>query len=1545
MKTKIKILLGFIALLGIFSIASAQLPSNDDVDDSFDALQVDSGNRTVDTIVNAPTDAAGFAVGTVVDPIGTAEDLLNSAGKLFGGSLQSDDVTSFIDFDGGLEAPSTEGYSAGLVQQTTARDFILQVTNFALGFLGLIAVIIVIYGGFLYVTAAGNEEQSGKGKKAITYAVIGIILILGSFAIVNTLLQAPQGTDQGLRGSATQTAGPGGETQDQNAARRASFNLAASELKTITSDFISAYQRWLEINQDLITLNQIPNVETSNQLHSFLDNQLRILDNMQNRSSALSNTYAAAQNAKNIVNAYYQLSREQLAAAANDEVEWYEFWKDQTSEFQNDIREAIQGEGLEAANNEDFARDVVDAKRRVADLRTRVEEVIAGDQLVLISQAFDAVESSFDGIASTGAASSQTAGGLTSTSTSYILNNTSLSGPEALVVIEQLAELYNLVEGIQFVYAAITADVKEGSAPLIVKFDALRSLDPSGQTIPDDNYTWDFGTTADPLSASGPVTGPTATHIFSKPGTYRVKLQVTSPTLDDADDTNDIADGVAYMTITVRPPENKIELRAQVGSEQPLTLRDYNDNGVLIIDNDIYKISPSEGQTGVTWDANGTITEGLVAIRWNFGNGDPEVVTEIDPTIGDTLAGDLLTQGPVFYDKGVHQMFIEVTDTRGNIDRKIVNVVVQDPNASLIASPQGIVRVGEEITFDASNSASERNIESFDWTVNGQAWNDGSTFADFEPSTAANNTLRKGSFTTPGTHTVGVTVTTDEPSTDTTTVTVQVESDKPVASYSYEVSRPNRPNVLEFDAGLSFDPDGETSNLTYQWFIDGSDYELLEGTSLTDSRPVIQFNTERDYRVELVAIDPNGLGTGNPQESDPVEKIIPIESTLGVTWGENDDIATNLTADPDTGELEGEMTLTIVSDEAVAYEMDWGDGTIDNGDMAGSQSVTHSYTEAGKYPVKASVFDADDNENYVTRKVFVSSDDVPVAVATILVNNQEVFDTTEPITIGRNDVVTFDAGKSKNTDGTGRRLEYAWDFGDGDRSTQERANHTYGDTGEYNVSLKVTNTNDTSQTDIDRVTLEVTGQGPILRSITAAPTSTNTTTPVQVQVKAIGAEDPDGSITRYRWWYYDPNNDSDELGVQVTQAPNAVLTIGTRGNEGEEKDYKFAVEITDNENNSVNSRDILAESQTATLTVTNGSNKAPVASFNVDKTSVTINESVNFTSSSTDPDGQITEYYWDFEGDGFANNTQSLGPNVSHVFTKAAQEGIKVRLKVKDNNESESISNPVTIYVDATAADPVAAFISEQVDTSKTVRFSNNSTADTDAGASIDSLKWDFNINDDSNGDGIKDNDVDSTDENPTFEYGSYGIFRAKLEVEDTEGNVSSVTNFVNVKEPAGPAPRTGADLDARLLSNPAPSVQDGRIHLTGTSGNVTLDYSSSLGDISKYVIDKNVNFDTNGNGIKDDDEDHVATTGGKWTTDFDSAWGAIRVRLTVYDEAGNKDSVNKDIVFDDAAPTGTSGLSTNVFATNSPELFALLVSIFGIGILAVVYQRIKKEK
>jgi len=77
------------------------------------------------------------------------------------------------------DAPSAASQSGDL------RSVINSFVNYFLSFLGLLAVMMIIYAGILMVSSAGDEEQSKKGKTIILWAVIGIVIILLSYTIVS----------------------------------------------------------------------------------------------------------------------------------------------------------------------------------------------------------------------------------------------------------------------------------------------------------------------------------------------------------------------------------------------------------------------------------------------------------------------------------------------------------------------------------------------------------------------------------------------------------------------------------------------------------------------------------------------------------------------------------------------------------------------------------------------------------------------------------------------------------------------------------------------------------------------------------------------------------------------------------------------------------------------------------------------------------------------------------------------------------------------------------------------------------------------------------------------------------------------------------------------------------------------------------------------------------------------------------------------------------------------------------------------------------------
>ncbi len=68
------------------------------------------------------------------------------------------------------------------------RSSIMQVINILMGFLGIVAIIIILAGGFKWMTAMGSEDKIGEARKLIVAGIVGLGIILSSYAIAYFVL-------------------------------------------------------------------------------------------------------------------------------------------------------------------------------------------------------------------------------------------------------------------------------------------------------------------------------------------------------------------------------------------------------------------------------------------------------------------------------------------------------------------------------------------------------------------------------------------------------------------------------------------------------------------------------------------------------------------------------------------------------------------------------------------------------------------------------------------------------------------------------------------------------------------------------------------------------------------------------------------------------------------------------------------------------------------------------------------------------------------------------------------------------------------------------------------------------------------------------------------------------------------------------------------------------------------------------------------------------------------------------------------------------------
>lgn len=99
---------------------------------------------------------------------------------IFQGSTDS----TVTDTASGVKDVKTALQGSGVTGTEDISDLILKYVNFALPFLALAAFLGFVYAGFLYVTAYGVEEQTGKAKKIFIYSILGLIVVVLSYSIV-----------------------------------------------------------------------------------------------------------------------------------------------------------------------------------------------------------------------------------------------------------------------------------------------------------------------------------------------------------------------------------------------------------------------------------------------------------------------------------------------------------------------------------------------------------------------------------------------------------------------------------------------------------------------------------------------------------------------------------------------------------------------------------------------------------------------------------------------------------------------------------------------------------------------------------------------------------------------------------------------------------------------------------------------------------------------------------------------------------------------------------------------------------------------------------------------------------------------------------------------------------------------------------------------------------------------------------------------------------------------------------------------------------------
>ncbi|MFC1688315.1 PKD domain-containing protein [Pseudomonadota bacterium] len=493
--------------------------------------------------------------------------------------------------------------------------------------------------------------------------------------------------------------------------------------------------------------------------------------------------------------------------------------------------------------------------------------------------------------------------------------------------------------------------------------------------------------------------------------------------------------------------------------------------------------------------------------------------------------------------------------------------------------------------------------------------------------------------------------------------------------------------------------------------------------------------------------------------------------------------------------------------EIIAFSWNLG-----NGDTESGASFAYEYVESGDYDVTLTVEDDEGETASATQPV------------TVAISNKEPQATFSATCVSNR--CEFDATRSYDEDGEITRMD--WTLGDGATARGFVVEHVYEEAGSYTVRLTATDDEGASDGRSKQVSVVLPNEAPNASFVFSC-------SDLDCSFDSSNSSDSDGEIEAWNWSFGDGSTaDGAQISHSYPETGNFDVTLTVKDNRGK------------------------SDSSTQTVAAS-AANAPPRAAFNYSCAEL---ECSFDASGSTDPDGEITAWNWNF-GDG------ATGSGYQAVHSFPAEGAYTVSLEVSDKDGAWNVQTR-NVQVSVTETQPEPEPEPEPVSNeSPYAAFSydcNELVCAFDSGGSYDSdgnisaYYWAFSDGDSGTGAVV------------SHRFEADGSYQVSLEVEDDEGARDTVTRTVRIKvQQSNSAPKANfsVECDELVCRFDAGSSQD-------TDGTIT-SYHWSMGD--------------------------GASLGGK-TIQYDyNAAGAYAVTLTVIDDKGESGLTSRRIEVEENLP------------------------------------------